>query len=270
MNEQNTNQPNENRKMPVLFIGHGSPMNIVLQNEFTRSLEKMKERMPKPKCIMVISAHWLTKGTYVTCSDKLIQGFDFYGFPDELYNVQYNPKGSPEYARAVIQLSGPENRIKCEYSRGLDHGSWAILKLLYPDADIPVLQLSIDQTKAPEYHYRLAQKLSVLRERGFLMIGSGNIVHNLRTIDFQNIDAEPFSWAIEFDNKVKELLKGRMHKELMNYKEYGNIATMSVPTPEHYLPLLYTIGMQSESDKLEFIYEGFQNKAISMRSFIIS
>ncbi|MDP4174275.1 MAG: 4,5-DOPA dioxygenase extradiol [Bacteroidota bacterium] len=263
------NESYRGSRMPALFIGHGSPMNIVQQNEFTKSLEEVKKKLPKPDCILVISAHWMTKGTYVTCSENLIQGFDFYGFPDELYRVQYNPKGSPDCARSVIQLSGPEGRIKCDYSRGLDHGSWAILKVLFPEADVPVIQMSIDQTKPPEYHYKLASKLSILRDRKILVIGSGNIVHNLRSIDFKDMDAEPFSWAVEFDMKVKGFLKDKMHSELLNYKQLGNVASMSVPTPEHYLPLLYVIGMQGESDELNFIYEGFQNKAVSMRSFII-
>ncbi|MGE5496953.1 MAG: 4,5-DOPA dioxygenase extradiol [Syntrophothermus sp.] len=269
MIEETAGKKNTDTIMPVLFVGHGSPMNIVQENAYTKSLMAIKSKLPAPRCILVISAHWLTKGTYVTCSENPVQGFDFYGFPKELYEVKYLPKGSPECAKAIINLSDIENRIKCEYSRGLDHGSWAVLKLLYPNADVPVVQMSIDSTKPVSYHYTLAKKLRALRENRVLILCSGNIVHNLRAIDFENVNAEPFSWAVEFDRVVGEMIAGKKHSELMDYKRLTETASMAVPTPEHYLPLIYTLGLQTDSDNIETIYEGFQNKAVSMRSFIL-
>ena len=264
----------DTRKMPVLFIGHGSPMNIILKNSFTDSLAKLGKNFPRPKAIMVISAHWLTNGTYVTCMEKPRTIYDFYGFPDELYGIEYQSPGSPDDARFVTEYV-KKVVVKCNIGWGLDHASWAILKHIYPDADIPVFEMSLDYSfnewnpKPIQYHYDLASELAELRKRGVLIIGSGNIVHNLGLIDFQNIDAEPYEWAVEFDEKVKFNLLNKNHKDLINYPKMGKAASLAVPTPDHYLPMIYAMALQEKNEPLRFVHEGFQNGSISMRCFQI-
>ncbi len=264
----------ETGKMPVLFIGHGSPMNLILKNKFTDSLAELGKNLPKPKAIMVISAHWLTFGTHVTCMEKPRTIYDFYGFPDELYEIKYASPGSLEDARYVKELV-QKVQVKCNMDWGLDHASWAILKHIYPEADIPVFELSLDYSfnewhpKPLQYHYDLASELIGLRKRGILIIGSGNIVHNLGLIDFRNIDALPFKWAKEFDEKIKFNLINKNHKDLINYQNMGKEASLAVPTLDHYLPMIYTIALQEKNEPLKFTYEGFQNGSISMRCFQI-
>lgn len=261
-------------KMPVLFIGHGSPINIILKNNFTKSLEKLGKNLPRPEAIMVISAHWLTGGTYVTCMEKPRTIYDFYGFPHELYELKYPSPGSPDSARFLTE-SVRESRIKCSIEWGLDHASWAVLKHMYPEADVPVFEMSLDYSfnewhpKPIQYHYDLASELSELREKGVLIIGSGNIVHNLGLIDFSNIDAKPYSWAVEFDEKVKSNLINNNHRELINYQNLGRAAYLSVPTLDHYLPMIYAIALQEKDEPLTFTYEGFQYSSVSMRCFKI-
>jgi 4,5-DOPA dioxygenase extradiol len=261
------------RKMPVLFIGHGSPMNMILKNDFTNSLKKLGKNLPKPEAILVISAHWLTNGTYVTCMEKPRTIHDFYGFPEELYEIEYPCPGWAHDARYLIR-SVQKTQIKCDSEWGLDHASWAILKHIYPGADIPVFEMSLDYSfnewnpKPVQYHYDLASKLVFLREKGVLIIGSGNIVHNLGIIDFRNIDATPVNWAVEFDEKVKSALVNMNHIELIEYQKI-NGSHMAVPTLDHYLPMIYVLGLQEENDSLKFTYEGFQHGSISMRCFQI-
>ena len=261
-------------KMPVLFIGHGSPLNIILDNSFTRSLAAVGRRLPQPKAIMVISAHWLTKGTFVGCMEKPETIYDFYGFAEELYDVVYPCRGASGEAAFVTETL-KQAAVTCDTSRGLDHGAWAILKHLYPRADIPVFQLSLDYTfnewdpKPLQYHYDLAAELSELRNRGVLIIGSGNIVHNLSMFDFTNIDANPFDWAVEFDERVKENLIREDHHRLINYPTLGKEAALAVPTLDHYLPMIYAIALREKNEPLTFIYEGFQYGSISMRCFQI-
>ncbi len=267
-------QKNFYEKMPVLFIGHGSPMNVILKNNFTESLAKLGKEVPRPRAIMVISAHWLTNGTQVTCMEKPGMIYDFYGFPDELYEIDYPSPGSPEEAR-FVKDSVQKVQVKCNNDWGLDHASWAILKHIYPEADIPVFEMSLDYSfnewhpKPLQFHYDLASGLAGLRKRGILIIGSGNIVHNLGMIDFRNIDAEPYEWAVEFDEKVKFNLINRNHKDLVNYQNMGSSASLSVPTLDHYLPMIYVIALQEKNDPLTFVHEGFQNGSISMRCFRI-
>jgi 4,5-DOPA dioxygenase extradiol len=238
----------ESEKMPVLFIGHGSPINIILNNDFTSSLSNLGKSLPKPEAIMVISAHWLTKGTYVACTKK----------PENIYYL------------AVDKV-----KINCDYDWGLDHASWAILKHMYPKADIPVFEMSLDYSfndwhpKPIQYHYELASFLSGLREKGILIIGSGNMVHNLELIDFHDINAKPYDWAVKIDEKIRSNLLSRNHKELINYMDMGKEAYLAVPTLDHYLPMIYTIALQGRNEPLTFIYEGFQNASISMRCFQI-
>ncbi|HEX7575075.1 MAG TPA: 4,5-DOPA dioxygenase extradiol, partial [Candidatus Methanoperedens sp.] len=217
--ERDISGKNDTVKMPVLFIGHGSPMNLILRNNFTISLEKLGKNLPKPKAILVISAHWLTGGTYVTCMEKPELIYDFYGFPHELYEMKYASPGSPDDARFVTGIV-KKTQVKCNYDWGLDHASWAVLRHMYRDADIPVFEMSLDYSfndwnpKPLQYHYDIASELADLRTRGVLIIGSGNIVHNLGLIDFRNIDAHPFEWAVEFDEIVKYNLINKNHQEL--------------------------------------------------------
>jgi 4,5-DOPA dioxygenase extradiol len=259
--------------MPFFFIGHGSPMNIVLDNSYTRSLVKVAKEIPQPRAILVISAHWLTDGTYVTCTNKPKTIYDFYGFPDELYQINYPSPGAPKDAELTINTV-KSAKVRCG-DWGLDHAAWAVLKHMYPEANIPVYEMSIDYSpynnwnpKPIEYHYRLASELAPLREKGVLIIGSGNIVHNLGVIDF-DIDAQPFDWAVEFDKKIKQSLVSRDHQALINYLRLGKEAVYAVPTQDHYLPMIYAIGLQRKEDKLRFIHEGFQNGSVSMRAFQI-
>jgi len=274
MNRKIIENLDETEKMPVLFIGHGSPLNIVLRNDFTDSLIKLGKNLPKPEAIMVISAHWLTNGTQVSCIKKPGTIYDFYGFPDELYAIKYTSPGSPYFARFVTE-SVQKTQIKCNNDRGLDHASWAILKHMYPEADIPVFEMSLDysfnewHSKPLQYHYDLASELSGLRKRGVLIIGSGNIVHNLGLIDFHNIDSKPYEWAEEFDEKVKLDLINNNHENLINYGRISKSASLAVPTLDHYLPMIYIIALQEKNEPLKFTYEGFQNGSISMRCFQI-
>jgi 4,5-DOPA dioxygenase extradiol len=263
-----------NQTMPVLFIGHGSPMNVVETNKFTTSLTELGGNLPKPKAIMVISAHWLTEGTYVTCMDKPRTIHDFYGFPKELYEIKYPSPGAPSYAKSVID-SVKAVKVECDTDWGLDHASWAILKHMYPEANIPTFEMSLDYSfnewhpKPLRHHYNLASQLAELRKKGILIIGSGNIVHNLRLIDFEQTDAQPFDWAVEFDEKVKENLIRGNHKDLLNCEDIGRAASYAVPTLDHYLPMVYVIALQRKGEPITFTYEGFQNASISMRSFRI-
>jgi 4,5-DOPA dioxygenase extradiol len=254
--------------MPVMFIGHGSPMNAIANNGFTKSLSGVMGLLnEKPDAIMIISAHWLTKGTLVTTTDKPSTIYDFGGFPEELYRIQYPAPGAPEIANETskaITLSV----VGKDPLRGLDHGAWTILRHIVPSADIPVFQLSIDFAKQPEYHYNLAKELYVLRKKGVLIIASGNIVHNLYQIDFDD-NAKPYDWALEFDAKIEKLLSERNDKALIDYMFLGNAARLSVPTNDHYLPMLYTLGSTKSNESLQNIYTGIQNASISMRSFII-
>lgn len=261
-------------RMPLLFIGHGSPMNVVLKNGFTERLRKLGLELPRPRAILVVSAHWLTDGTFVTCSEKPKTIYDFYGFPAELYRLKYPCPGSPDFAALTIRSAGSVS-VECNYDWGLDHASWAILRHMYPEANVPVFEMSIDYSpnnewkpKSLEYYYKIASALGELREKGVLIIGSGNIVHNLGLIDF-DMDADPFDWAVTFDEKVKSNLIQGNHKELLEYLKMGREATLAVPTLDHYLPLIYVIALQRDDDALEFVYEGFQHGSVSMRAFRI-
>ncbi|NPE29517.1 4,5-DOPA dioxygenase extradiol [Methanococcoides sp. SA1] len=260
--------------MPVLFIGHGSPLNIVLKNSFTDRLTELGKNLPRPRAIMVISAHWLTNGTCVTCNERPRTIYDFYGFPDELYKVKYPCQGSPDEARYVTEIV-QKVPVKCNTEWGIDHASWAVLKYMYPNADIPVFEMSLDysfnewQPNLIQQHYDLAAELGQLRRRGVLIIGSGNIVHNLGLIDFHNIDAEPYEWAKKFDESVRSNLINRNHEDLIDYWNMGEGSSLAVPTLDHYLPMIYAIALQEKNEPLNFIYEGFQYGSISMRCFQI-
>lgn len=250
-------------KLPALFLAHGSPMNAILINSFTQALKNLGKELQKPKAIMVISAHWKTRGTYITTADKPEQIYDFYGFPKELYNIKYRPEGARQYAELAIKELNNQN-IKGTDSWGLDHSAWAILKHIYPDADIPVFEMSLDASLNEQQHYDLGNTLSILREKGILIIGSGNIVHNLRVFE-DDIDAAPFDWATKFDEYIYSAIKDSNHEELINYLKAGTAAKLSVPTDEHYLPLLYIAAMQDNGDKVKLLHEGIQHGSMSMR-----
>lgn len=250
-------------KAPVYFIGHGSPMNALEQNEFTKSLSRMRELFPEPKAILCISAHWMTEGSWVTAMPKPKTIHDFYGFPEQLSQVQYPAPGDPELAALICnQISDVHPNSE---TRGLDHGTWAIVRHIFPAADVRVLQLSLYMEKPAEYHFKLGQKLRFLRDQGVLIIGSGNVVHNLRMMDWTT-DAAPFDWAVEYDGWIKAKLLARDFKSLTENFRDGDSGKLSVPTPEHYYPLLYSIGASHESDDLRFIFEGIHNASISMRT----
>lgn len=251
-----------NKRMPAFFIAHGSPLNIILDNDYTNVLKNIKNNIDEPKAILIISAHWKTRGAYVNISQKPKQIYDFYGFPEELYNIKYEPLGAKDYGHSVADKL-KEFYIKTTEEWGLDHGAWGILKHIYPEADIPVFQLSLNGLKDNKYHYELGKKLSFLRNEGVLILGSGNIVHNLMRMK-DEMYSEPHSFAVDFEKNIKDSLINNRHEDIINYNNLGQIAKLSVPTDEHFLPLLYLIGMQEEDEKAEFIYEGFQNGSMSM------
>ncbi|MCW3464370.1 4,5-DOPA dioxygenase extradiol [Chitinophaga nivalis] len=252
--------------MPAMFIGHGNPMNGISDNAFTRALGQMGASLPHlPNAILVISAHWLTKGTHVLVASHPPTIHDFGGFPEALYAVQYPAPGAPELARETKQLI-TSTQVQEDDRWGLDHGAWTILKHMYPQANIPVFQLSIDYHQPPEYHYKLAAELKVLRNKGVLIIGSGNIVHNLRQISFSD-NAAPYDWALSFDATVKQKLEQKAFTDLVNYHTLGRDAQLSIPTNDHYLPMLYTLGLVNKAEEIQFTYEEIQNGSISMRCF---
>lgn len=258
-------KPKNAERMPVLFIGHGSPMNAIEINEFTECLQKLGKRIPTPKAILCISAHWLTEGTWVTHMPHPKTIHDFYGFPQALFDVDYPAPGSPEVAELVSATIEKPAVHPDDETWGLDHGTWSVLRHLYPKADIPVVQLSIYFEQSGEYHYRVGQQLKSLRDQGILIVGSGNVVHNLPKIAWGK-DPKPYPWAIEFDAWIKEKLIARDFQALTTQYIHSEAGQLSVPTPDHYYPLLYTLGAVNDEDKLSFLYEGIQNSSISMRT----
>jgi len=252
--------------MPTLFVGHGSPMNALAENNFTQSLNRLGQTLPRPKAILMISAHWLTAGTWVTHMPNPKTIHDFYGFPKALFDVQYPAVGDPKLAEQIQSLI-PKPKVQLDQAWGFDHGTWSILKHIYPKADIPVLQLSIDMSEPPEFHFELGKKLRALRKLGVLIMGSGNIVHNLRQIAWGDPNGA-LPWAIEFDSEVKQHLEKRDYKPLMGELLQTPAGRLSVPTPDHYYPLLYILGASDESDQLTFPIEGYELGSISLRSLI--
>jgi 4,5-DOPA dioxygenase extradiol len=258
-------------KMPVLFLGHGSPMNAIEDNIFVKAFQELGNSIPTPKAIICVSAHWFTNGTMVTAMDFPSTIHDFGGFPKELYEVQYNAKGERELAKTTKEILKPIE-VKLDYDWGLDHGAWSVLKHLYPKADIPVIQLSIDYRKGPEYHFELAQKLKNLREKGVLIVGSGNIVHNLGLLDFPNLNKENygFDWALESKNKINDWIIDGDLKSLIDYRNKGRAINLSIPTPEHFLPLIYALGLKQKSDSISIFNDQMVGGSISMTSLKIS
>jgi 4,5-DOPA dioxygenase extradiol len=260
-----TTQTVRTAPMPALFIGHGNPMNAIEESVYAAAWRDAAALMPRPKAILCISAHWETEGTFVTAMTQPKTIHDFYGFPDELYQVQYPVPGSPELAERVRALAtSTAVRLDDGYSWGLDHGAWSVLRRMYPEADIPTIQLSLDRTQHPRFHYDLGAELAALRSEGVLIVGSGNIVHNLRLLQW---DArEPYPWAAEFDRKSAELMLAGEHDRLVAYPALGEAARLSIPTNEHYLPLLYILALQQPGEQISFFAEGLTLGSISMRS----
>lgn len=253
--------------MPAIFIGHGSPMNAVEDNVYTRAWQKLGKDLPKPKAILCISAHWFTDKTVISNVEYPQQIYDFYGFPEELYQINYPVTGSPELAKTVKELLTPLTTIEYDNSWGIDHGTWVPLKNIFPEADVPVVQLSINYNESAEFHYLLGQALKPLRKQGVMIICSGNIVHNLGLINFEDMKA--YSWATDFDNLIFKLLKEHDYNQIVNFKSLGKEYNLAIPTPDHYLPLLYFLGLQEDTEKLTSFIDGIVYKSISMRSLIL-
>ncbi len=253
------------KQLPALFIGHGNPMNAVSDNVYTAAWRQIGERLPKPKAILAISAHWYIPATSVTMNVAPRTIHDFGGFPKELFKVQYPAPGNPDLARHIQRLLAPLE-VQPDGSWGLDHGTWSILRQVYPAADIPVIQLSIDETKAALYHHDIGKQLGALRDEGVLLLGSGNLVHNLHSYACGRHMPEPYDWASRFEAKTKSLILSNNCVPLIHYETLGADASLAVPTPEHYLPLLYILGARREDDAITFPVEGVDGGSISMLS----
>jgi 4,5-DOPA dioxygenase extradiol len=251
-------------KMPLLFVGHGNPMNAIEDNEYSKVWKALPAELPKPQAILCISAHWETRGTFVTAMQKPKTIHDFGGFPQELFNVEYPANGNPALAKQVKEeIKSVE--VGLDETWGLDHGCWSVIKRMYPQADVPVIQLSIDYTKPAQYHYNLAKELSSLRNKGVLIIGSGNMVHNLGMVNWRNPNGG-YDWADEMNATFKKLIESNNHKELINYTSLGKAASLAIPTPEHYLPLLYVLGLKEEKENVSFFNDKTLMGSLSMTS----
>jgi 4,5-DOPA dioxygenase extradiol len=258
------NKKSSSKKLPALFLGHGSPMNAIETNNFTRTLTRLGEEIERPEAILVISAHWMTEGTWITHMEKPKTIHDFYGFPKPLFDIQYSAPGRPDIAMAIQrEITDPKIHLDSE-SWGLDHGTWAVLRHMYPHADIPVMQLSLYMGQPAEYHMKLGQELTKLRDKGILIVGSGNVVHNLRKIKWED-KATPYEWAKEFDEWSKEKTTKRDFRALQHDVLKSEAGRLSVPSWDHYYPLLYILGASTNKDELKFEYEEIQNGSISMR-----
>jgi 4,5-DOPA dioxygenase extradiol len=249
--------------LPAIFFGHGNPMNAVSSNAYTEAWRRMGTKVPRPRAILCVSAHWFVPTTSVTISTAPRTIHDFGGFPRELYEVRYPARGDPALARRVQQMLAPLP-VELDDSWGLDHGTWSVLCHVYPEADIPVVQLSIDETQPPPFHYEIGRKLAPLRGEGVLVVGSGNLVHNLHAYAWGRHVPEPFDWAIRFENKARDLLVAGDHQPLVDYETLGRDALLSIPTPDHYLPLLYVIGTRQRDDVATFPVEGIDGGSVSM------
>jgi 4,5-DOPA dioxygenase extradiol len=253
-------------RMPVIFFGHGNPMNALLQNRYSQSWHRLGQAVAKPKAILCVSAHWYVNETAVTAMEAPPTIHDFGGFPEKLYEVEYPAQGSPQLAARVRELLAPVE-VRLDYDWGMDHGSWSVLVHTYPEADVPVVQLSIDRTRPAAFHYELAQRLAPLRDEGVLITASGNVVHNLRTIRWHN-QAQPYDWAERFNEQVKDHLLRRDHAALIAYEEISEDAALAIPTPDHYLPLLYAMALHDESEPLSFAVDGIDLGSISMLTVV--
>lgn len=258
------------KQMPVLFLGHGSPMNAIEENEFSQKWEELGKKLARPKSILCISAHWETRGTSVTAMQNPATIHDFGGFPQALFNVQYPAPGNPalaEEAKNIVKTA----EVGLDDKWGLDHGCWSVVRRLYPDADIPVVQMSLDYYQKPLFHYELAKELSPLRKEGVLIIGSGNMVHNLGMMAWDKLNEKEygFDWAMEANEKMKKFILSGNHAELINYRSHGKEYDMAIPTPEHYLPLLYALALKEKDEELTLFNDKLIAGSLSMTSVII-
>ncbi len=249
--------------LPAIFFGHGNPMNAVTHNGYTEAWRRIGRETPKPKAVLSISAHWYVAATGVTVTTAPRTIHDFGGFPQELYQVQYPAPGDPALARRVQKLLAPLN-VKLDNSWGLDHGTWSVLRHVYPEADVPVVQLSIDETKPASFHFEIGKKLAPLRNEGILIAGSGNLVHNLHTYAWGRHPRDPYDWAVRFESAAKQMMLAGEHGPLIDYGALGRDAALSIPTPDHYLPLLYVLAARQEGEIIRFPVEGVDGGSISM------
>lgn len=257
--------PYNTPKMPVLFIGHGSPMNAIEENEFVRGWRETGKTIPKPTAILCVSAHWETHGTFATAMEKPATIHDFGGFPQALFDVQYPAPGSPELAKET-SLIVKKSEVGLDEKWGLDHGCWSVIKQLYPNADVPVIQLSLDHYKPAQYHYDLAGELAPLRSKGVLIIGSGNIVHNLGMVAWDKLNADDYGydWAKEAKEKMKKFIVAEDHKSLIDFNSQGSAFKLAIPTAEHYLPLLYALALKEKSENLTFFNDKTVGGSLAM------
>jgi len=250
--------------MPALFVGHGSPMNAIEDNEYTRNWAKIAGEIPKPTAILAVSAHWYTTGSRITDEEYPKMVYDMYGFPDELYKVEYKAKGSPELAHLTKDIV--KRNVKIDNSWGYDHGTWSVLSKMYPGADIPVYQLSVDSSVSAETHFQIGQALSALREKGVLILGSGNVVHNLEKIHWGMTGGHP--WAVEFDHYIKDKIISRQYQDVINYENAGKSSELAFFTPEHFYPLLYVLGAAKEDDQVSIFNDSCVMGSLSMTSYL--
>ena len=250
-------------RLPALFFGHGNPMNALLQNSYTEKWRSMGQEIARPKAILAISAHWYVPGTGVTITTAPKTIHDFGGFPRELYQVRYPAPGDPVLAERVRDLLAP-TPVALDPSSGLDHGTWSVLCHVYPNADVPVVQLSIDETQPAVFHFEIGRRLAPLREEGVLIVGSGNLVHNLHAYSWGQHPRDPYDWAIRFEGAAREMILAGEYRPLIEYEKLGRDATLSIPTPDHYLPLLYVIASRQEREAVSFPVEGVDGGSVSM------
>ena len=251
------------KPMPAIFFGHGNPMNALQKNAWTEGWAALGAALPRPKAVLAVSAHWYLPSTLVTAMAAPRTIHDFGGFPRELYEIQYPAPGDTELAYRVQSLLAPL-AVGLDDRWGLDHGTWSVLCHVFPDADVPVVQLSINETEMAEYHYEIGKHLAPLRDEGVLIMGSGNLVHNLHTYAWGRHPVEPLDWAVRFEESARELMLSGHHEPLINYEALGSEARLSAPTPDHYLPLLYVLGLRREGETVSFPVEGFDGGSISM------
>lgn len=251
------------KPMPAIFFGHGNPMNALLENDYTKGWAAIGGRLPRPAAVLAVSAHWYTPGTSVTAMAAPRTIHDFGGFPRELYQIMYPAPGDPELAARARDLLAPAP-VGLDARWGLDHGTWSVLCHVFPMADVPVVQLSIDETQPAQYHYEIAQRLAPLRDEGVLVIGSGNLVHNLHAYAWGRHGVEPLDWAVRFEQRARELILAGDDGPLIAYEKLGRDAALSAPTPDHYLPLIYVLALRREGEEVSFPVEGFDGGSVSM------
>ena len=252
-------------RMPVVFVGHGSPMNAIEDNDYSRTWRSIADSIPKPEAIISISAHWFTKGTKIMNEEEPKTIYDMYGFPSKLYEIVYNSPGSPRIAKTAKNLISRETEY--DNSWGIDHGTWSVLVHMYPDRDIPVFQISVDADAPPETHYKIGKELGALRENGILLFATGNIVHNLRLVDWHK-GSKGFDWAYEFDDYVNENIIDKNHNNILKYNEIGDVAKLAVPTPDHFYPLLYTLGASDEEDRVRVFNKSCELGSLTMTGYL--